>query len=432
MSETYDEISLRDLYLIIKRGFPLILVVAVLAAAGALLFVTLRTQRYQAETTVLINPTPVRVQGTRNLALEQGNSVSWETYQTIAFSRSVIEDALSRLEPGTATVDMLRGSGELTRLAGPQNASQIAPLTISHAFTHADPVVAAATADAWASATVETVSAGLLASLESVRTATAQQLESLEQQLSSLEERWTEFQSRDESELVGSRLTGLAERVPFNEAILEEAERAIATAQGEREALAAVETRSAGNVADPGTAAALLEDREGLPPDTLSTLTALLGESGAGNSDLVSLVREVELQRLTAEQAGLIAMRDATEIQLEELREQAQVLRERQAGMVLERDRLRRQLEVANSAHADLAELEPIIEYIYELAPTNSRILSNASLPSDSVGPRGLLVAVLAGLVGGMLALLYVFLRAAVSEPDEQLAREPVQATPAH
>lgn len=474
MSEAYDEISLRDLYLIIKRGLPLILAVTLVSAVAAFLYISLRSERYQAETTVLINPTPVRVQGTRNLGLDQRNDISWETYQTIAFSRTVLEDALARLGEVDISVQQLKANGEITRLVGPQRPDEVAPLTVSHAFTHTDPQVAAIVADAWSSATVATVSASMLASLETVRQATEQQLENLEERLTGLEERWLEFQAHDESELIEARLLGLGARIPGTEATLESIERQLAATQASRQTLAATgaDARQLSN-ANPQAALSLLQrsessaatgaqqaqqdraansprgDEDGtksqaeagqarhnsfglLPEETISEVSAALLESGAAEADLVTLVRQVELQRLTAEQAGLSAQRDATEDQLERMRELAQELRERQAGMVLERDRLEQQLETAREAHGDLANLEPVIEFVYQLAPTNSRILSEASIPTEAVGPSRLLVTLLAGVVGGMLALLYVFLRAAVSEPAPARSHEQSRPSPAH
>lgn len=432
MSDTYDEISLRDLYLIVKRGLPLILAITLLSALAAFLFVTLRTERFQAETTVLINPTPVRVQSGGTLALDQRNDMSWETYQTIAYSRAVLEDAIARIDGADITVAQLRGSGNLTRLVGPQRPDQVAPLTISHAFIHTDQQVAASAADAWAAATVETVGASMIASLETVRSATDQQLDNLEERLSGLEERWLSFQSRDESTLIEARLLGLGERIPETEAAVEQAARDLAAARGAGQALASLQEQSgARNGADPQAAVALLAGHELLPPETVAELTAALRDSGAADAELVTLVRQVELQRLTAEQAGLTAQRDAGQAQLEQMRELGQELRERQAGLVLERNRLQQQLDTARDAHADLAGLQPVIEYIHQLAPTNSRILNSASIPTDPVGPRRLLVTALAAVVGGMLALLYVFLRAAVSEPAAAPAREPVHASPA-
>jgi uncharacterized protein involved in exopolysaccharide biosynthesis len=431
VTEQNDEISLRDLYLILRRGLPLIVGVAVLAAAVTLVALNLRSERYQAETTVLVSPTPVTIQSTGNLVLEQPNHISWETYETIAFSRAVLEETVSRLDSAGVSVGLLMGSGKLTRLAGPQQPTQVAPLTISHAVVHHDAKQAAAAVDAWAAATLDTVRASGLASLETVRKATTQQMASLEEHLALLESRWTAFQTEDESAMIEARLAGLAERFPETESTLETVERDLAATVGMSQALAAVGA-SAGTSgpasADPDAALALLGGRGALAAETIAQLVAMLEQTGAADADLVTMVRQVELQRLTAERAGLIAEHEATETQLERMRESGQRLRERQAALVIERDKLQQRLTVARSAHTDLSRLEPVIDYILQLAPTNSRILNTASVPSAPIGPKRLLVTILAGLVGAMLGLLFVFLSAAVAEPETRQVRETVPA----
>ncbi|MEX2541160.1 MAG: Wzz/FepE/Etk N-terminal domain-containing protein, partial [Trueperaceae bacterium] len=410
-----DEISLRDLYLIVRRGMPLIAVVALLAGVTALLFVTIRGPNYQAETTVHISPTPVRVEGSeieRNLVLDVRNDVSWETYQTIAFSRTVLEDTLARLNDGDLneadlTINRLRSIGDLEQLVGPDRSGAVAPMTIAHRIVGANPIEAARVANAWAEVTVETVQASLLSSLEAVRQATDSQLGSLEERLALAEDRWAEFQARDETGLLESRLAGLTERVPLAEGRLEEIERELAAARGARQALSQLQASSSGAAgADADGTVALLDAYEILPPETIGELTALL-QRGT-EDDLVSLIRQVELQRLTGEMAGLMAQRNATESQFERLRAQAEELRGRHAQLAIERDRLRQQLDSAQTARAELAALEPVLAYVSQLAPTNSRVLNPASVPTEPVGPHRLLVTTLAVLVGSMLALLFV------------------------
>jgi uncharacterized protein involved in exopolysaccharide biosynthesis len=426
----HDEISLRDLYLIVRRGLPLIALVALLAGAAALLYVTVRGPRYQAETTVLINPTPVRIEGSedaRNLVLDVRSDVSWETYQTIAFGRTVLEDTLARLDGSHLTVSGLRGAGNLERLASGQQTA----MTIAHRVIHEDPEEAVRVANAWAEVTVETVAASLLTSLESIREATDQQMSSLTERFQNAEERWAEFRARDESALTEARLEGITDRLPLAEGRLEQIERQIASAQGARQALAGLDGGAAAeSPADGEGALALLGAEGSLPRSTIAELTALLRQEGvAGEASLVTLVRQVELQRLTADLAGLLAERGATERQIVDLRAQAEELRARHARLVLERDRLRQQLASTQAAHAELAALEPVISYVNQLAPTNTRVLNAASVPTEAVGPRRMLVTTMAAAVGAMLALLFVFLRAAVAEPVA-MERHESHATP--
>ena len=69
------------------------------------------------------------------------------------------------------------------------------------------------------------------------------------------------------------------------------------------------------------------------------------------------------------------------------------------------------------SSYADVAGLQSSVSYLTELAPTNARILSQASVPRSPVGPRRGFNTVLAAVGGALVGLVFVFLRAAVRRP---------------
>ncbi len=449
-----DEISLRDLYLILRRGLPVIAIATIAIALLAFLFVTFSGKRYEAESTVLINPSPIR-SGDNALAIEQQTSVNFETYQRLAFSRNVLEQAIAQAGVTGYNVDDLREGGEVEQLVGPSNPTDIAPLTVSHAVTHGDPEAAALIAEAWANATVETVRASMLAGLESVMDTTMLQLGTVEERLNQLETQWREFQERDRSEIITSRLEGVAARLPQAEGLLEQLDRDIAMARGQQQVLAQLAPNSLDALAgtlEGGTAVAALEllgtqrseapeateqnESSEIPAQTLGQVRAILAQAnGAGaavppdaaqngsGEGLASVVAAVELQRLTAHLAGLEAQRAALVGQVEQLEEQAAMLRTSQADLILERDRLEQQLMSTRQTFTNLSALEPMLSYANELVPATSRILSGANVPTDPIGPGRLLVTVLAALVGGMLSVLFVFLRAAVAEPEPRPAR---------
>ena len=63
-----DEISLRELYLILRRGLPLILIVTTIGALASFALVVLLPATYEAEATVVSSPTTVQVQDEGALA----------------------------------------------------------------------------------------------------------------------------------------------------------------------------------------------------------------------------------------------------------------------------------------------------------------------------------------------------------------------------
>src|SRR5690625_6766840 len=82
-----DEISLRDLYLILRRGLPVIAIATIAIALLAFLLVTFSGKRYEEESTVLINPSPIR-SGDNALAKAQQDYVKFMTFTRLTVRRS--------------------------------------------------------------------------------------------------------------------------------------------------------------------------------------------------------------------------------------------------------------------------------------------------------------------------------------------------------
>lgn len=427
-----DEISLRELYLILKRGLPLIVAVAVLAGLIAFAMTLAQPDRYEAESTVLINPSPVRVQGPSNLTFSPPNDVSYEAYQTLAESRPVLEAAVARVPEAGLTGDALRRSGRLVRLLGPQRPDQIAPLSVAHVVQHTDPAMAAALADAWAESTLETVRSALLESLSPVDAATAAELARLEAELAAVEARWRAFQAQDDGELLTALYRGTSNQLAEGEAQLAELERQIAAAQAKQ---ALLRDRLAGSDLGSATAQGLLaqlqlaEAVQGEQPLLAAQLEALLERLAQDpNPQLyewtVAILDLTEYQRAVVALVAAQAEHEVLAAQQRQLQAYAAELRERLAALNEQRSRLERELFRARAAYNDVAALQPIITYVTELAPTNARLLSRASVPVEPVGPRRLLATALAAVIAALLALVYVFLREAVATPKATPAGE--------
>jgi uncharacterized protein involved in exopolysaccharide biosynthesis len=71
-----DEISLRDVYLIFRRGLPLIFISSLAAGVLAFIISSFLPSVYEAETTVLISPPAVNVEGTPNLSFRPSSEKS--------------------------------------------------------------------------------------------------------------------------------------------------------------------------------------------------------------------------------------------------------------------------------------------------------------------------------------------------------------------
>ena len=191
-SEFRDDISLRDLYLTFVRGLPLMIIVALVFGIIAFVYSSFLPEIYLAESTVLISPRPISVQGPGNVSFNPSSDVSFRAYETLAKSRAVLEDAaqdvvniIPELNVGDVVSTLRRGT--TTEILGPVRSDIIAPLAVTHAVRSTDPQHTVILADAWAASSIEAVQQSLLASLDPVNRTTLDEVESLTLELDGTE-----------------------------------------------------------------------------------------------------------------------------------------------------------------------------------------------------------------------------------------------------
>lgn len=411
-----DEISLRDLYLTLRAGLPWILLATIAAAAITFLVLTLLPSRYVAEATVVVSPTPVRVQGTAALAFDPSNAVSFETYEEVALNRKVLSRAVQDANASGWSASELGAGGEVVRISGPARADQTGALTIAHRVAGEDPEAAAALANAWAQASLETVRAQLLASIDPVLEETAREGERRQAELEAVQAEWQAFQSRDESDLLTARLEALAERAALGEDELLLLERGIAAAEGGLAALAAQLGERApggGNAGDAAALTRLFGAMEAVDPELAARLAPLL-ELSPGSGDAVRQLARAHLLETATTLAATVAERDRLEARLAADVDRAEDLRERLAGLLQERARLQARLSRALRAVDEIAALQPTISYLRSLTATTTRVLNEATPPLQPSGRSRLLMSALAAVAAFGLATLVVLLREAV------------------
>lgn len=418
-----DEISLRELYLILRRGLPLILGLAVLAGLAAAAYLWLRPDVYVAETTVVSSPTTVQVQEEGTLGFEPNNAIPFATYEDLATSRATFEATLELLGdevPDVSGFGALQSAAELERLTGPSGADDTSPLTVVHRIGWGDPLAAARYADAWAAATVEQVRNTLLANLAPAQENITSTIAAREEALATAEDAWRAFLETDASGLE-LRLSGLESRITQADARLASLDREIAIARGRRQVLLAqVGAGGEGGGALDDATLALLEGSGALDEETASQLRQLATEAPAGSgaaADAAAVLARAGLQQESVELAGLLQEREQVESSLDGYEDQANDLRTRLAELQTRELRLTRELETAQQAYTAVAAIEPVLAFVAELTPGNTRILNDAQVPVSPSGPSTLLVALIAAVVAAMVATVFVFLREAVREP---------------
>jgi|GEM_PF-1256468 len=438
-----DEVSLRELYLIVKRGLPLIVTVALVAAVVTFLAVILAPDRFESEATVVSAPTTVQVQGEGTLAFEPRSAITFATYEDIAISRATFERTLASLrDGGAATPDGPRdllAAATVERLTGPSNANDSTPLTVVHRISWSDAQLAARYADAWAEATVEQVRSTLLADLEPARVQTVEALEAREATLAEAEAAYRTFQAQD---LPGiqQELRTVGERIAASEDGLTELDRTIAGLTAQREALLAMNGFATSGAAGASAETLdLLADTERLDPAVAAQLRLLAttpgddatGGGAAGDStrvdDAIALLRRADLHAITVELAGALQEREQLRSALATSEARAETLRDRVAELRQEDARLSRRLSSASAAYQAVQAIEPALAFVANLTPGNTRVLNDAQEPTEPTGPSARLLALIAAVVAGLAATLFVFLREAVREPADDRASAPSQ-----
>lgn len=436
MNEYNDEISLRDLYLILRRGLPLIVLITVLAAAAAFVIISLQPENYEASTTVLVTPTPVRAQDSAGVGFIQRADLSFATYEALAYSRPVLQGVIDRAGLTDTDVTAFRKRASVASLVGSQRPEQAAQLIISHTLSAADAQQAANLTNLWAELTIQSVQDTMLAILEPSRSGASVELTELGTQLVTLELAWEQFQARDNRTLLEAQLTSLAKRSAESGESLELIDRNLAAAQARQAALAdALAQQDAAAVdpeLDPASTLALLGSRGLVSAEASAELTAFL-RGATGDQQLIGLLLGLELQQQTGNIAALLAERDATTAQLASYEDQAQLLRSQISELTRERTEAERELRLLSVRYEEAAALVPTLDYVHRMIPSNSGVLDVAVPPNGPISSRRMLVTVIAALVAGLLALVFVFLREAVRpEPAAATARfvkgEPVSS----
>ncbi len=414
-----DEISLRDLYLIFRRGMPLIIVIALLAGAATFLFLTFQPERFEAQATVLVTPTPERSGEDVGSAIMQRTNVSYSTYESVAYSQRVLDATFVEFGAAPDEAASFRDRLSLANLVGTtQPGTQ---LIVGHTASARDADEAAELANIWSEQTVDAVTETMQAILRPIITNNQDTAGELASNLEALEEEWRAFQDRNDTGLLEAELTSFTTRNAQASERLDSIARDLASNTARINALSealATLRETEGTALDEGGDAltTLLESRELLSSAAAGELQAFMQAAGT-DTRLVELLLGLELQSLVAESAALSASRDATETQLAEYGAAAAERRTTIAMLSQERTELERRLRIAETLYTGSLDLQPVLSYISDVLPTNVRVLDEAAPPLRSASGGRVLPSVIAVVVGGLLATVFVFLRAAVMPP---------------
>jgi uncharacterized protein involved in exopolysaccharide biosynthesis len=403
-ASSHDEVSLRELYLVLRRRALAIVAVALIAGVAAYAVVATRPSVFLAEATTVVARAPIEVGGT-GLRFRPEVDVTFDTYQTLAFTRAVLEEVL----PFHEAVDVggLRNALRLERVAGPPNQAP-GLLAVAHHVRSEDAAQAAAAASAWAGATIATTRRLLLENLDVVETITGTGLTAARADLEAAEADLEAFRASSGIEslraLLGVGTLGTPGSLELAIAETEAALRVNRLAATQR-AAELTSLRARGEAGDGALEVVLV-----------ATPEVLLSVEGA----IASL--EVRAAALAAEEEALTAT-------LADLRgrraEAAAALAEATVGLARRERAAAAPLELLTS----LTAIEPSVAFVAQIAPAGARVLSEAAVPSAPEPRRSMAVTLLVAVVAGLVAAVVVLLAEAVSEPRADRPTRSARAT---
>lgn len=379
-----DEISLRELYLVLRRRAPWIVTAAAVVAVVVGLALALRAPIFVAEATTVVARAPIEVDLGTGLRFRPEVNVTFDIYQTLAFSRGVLEElALARDVP----VADLRRALTLERVTG---AAQVgAFLAVAHQVADRDPQRAARIASLWAEMTIQRARDLLLENLDAVEVITGVGLEGARAALREAETAYQDYLATAEVEALGSRFLALDAAANAEVDGLRAAELALVRRRSELDALLAA--RAGSGV---GTLQVVLTDA----PEVAVTLDGAIAS-------------------LTARIAGDVARLDAGRAAIDRLTIERSAVARELADVTVQVGVLQRGVDDKARAVAALATLEPGVAYVAQVAPSGARVLSAALVPTEHEPRRVALIALLAGIVVGFGGAVLALLAEAVRDP---------------
>ncbi len=379
-----DEISLRELYLVIRRSAPWIALAALLVAAAAFAWTSTRPLSYVAEATTVVARAPIEVDVGTNLRFRPEVTITFETYDTLAFSRSVLEAVLPHHEAGDLRA--LRGVLALQRVAG--TATQPSTfLAVSHDVRSRDPEVAARAASAWVDATLATVRALSLENLDVLEEVTSDSLVLARARVRAAEEALEGVWAEAAPDALRRGITAADQAALELEAMLREVDRELSERRAERVSLLGF---------DAGLTAGVV---------LMHAPDVVVDVAGAVAS-------------LDARIAALEARREGAATQLVEVRDERSRLARSRADATARIAELEREVSEALKSLGVLTAIDPNVARVAQLVPSGARVLSPPTVPGRPEPTRATLIALLAAAVTAFAGVVVVLVAEAVRPPS--------------
>ena len=418
MTRTPEEVTLRELYLIARRGLPVILAVTLAVAVIAYGVSRLGAPSYQARAVVQVTPLQLNRVVSDAVDLSGVATVTFDAYRAVAFGTDVLAATRSALEGDSVPTAGLREHLTLERIT----TTTSGPLVVAQQASARTAAASAAISNAWAAATADALRSAVAGSLDDLSSTLTRQEDALGKRLDQAEAAWTEFLATDDRDALSAQLTALEERRTAAQQRVDFLHRLEAASVGRQRVLSGiVGARGGSGSADVDGQLRALSAQGVLPEDLAGALQqALAASPPAGvpaDQDLATLVARVELQNDVADLAAYEAELGTIATELDGLDARASDLRRRSATLEGRSASLSRDLASAQAAYQQVAGLTPGLGVAQDLAANGARVMLQASPPAQAQPRRSLALSAVAALIAFLGATVFVFLRAAVAEP---------------
>ncbi|HRQ11307.1 MAG TPA: Wzz/FepE/Etk N-terminal domain-containing protein [Trueperaceae bacterium] len=427
MYDTRDEISLRELYLILRGGFAAIVIVTIIVGGAAFVYLSSKPARYEAAATVqVVAPQPSTTGDLANLIPQV--ALGTQAYTSLANSSSVLHSAFPNASNDPDELRRLSGSLELKAIDASDQAR--GQLTLEHKATADTAQEAARRANAWASASAAAAVGTMRETVDAAVASSTRQVEARKAALDQAQAAWAEFSKDDARAALRSQLDQLALQQAATRSRLNELDGQIA-ANAAQQALLIAATAARGGTSSSSLATQLraLVDAGALPEDAATGLREALSQlppgATSGGQDLVNLVSRARLETVTAELAGQVAERAELRAGADQAEAEGVSLRARLSDLEERAAAPQTALNVARVAYDRVASVMPLLSLQQAMVADAAHVIIAAAPPLRPTPTNRLTITIAAALVAGLLATILVFLRAAVADtsPPKGVAR---------
>ena len=397
MTVNTDEISFRSLYLIIRRGLPFIVIVALVAGTVGYFSVTRKPELFRVSSTVILAPPSVEFVGEGVLRFQPLVYATLNQYKALALSKKVMAETLEVYPETNLTVSDLKAASSIIRSANQvtDGVGKGVPLVVVHKLVHADRDTAADLTNTWVEVTLTAVRESLLAPLAPSNSSIVLRLQNISEELKTIETEWQKFRSIDNFKLLESNLVNTNQKIVKGTNRLEELDSLTRVAEREQMVLESQLLEISG-FADP-----MRDIHEGL----LDT-----------QSEKMELKRKLRASKLKLELS--IAERSVLQEQLQDLVDTTSGLLTRLSELAQKREEISRRLSDSRTSYRDLSATSTAIQTVRGLTLASANTLSLAKPPINPLRKNNPWhAAALAAVIASMVATLPFFLRESVRSP---------------